>query len=74
MPEKLLYRISEAADAIGVSKTILYELINSGEIPVIRVRSDLRVPVEGLRTWLAKQPPGVPRRRSPKRQDRRNLG
>jgi excisionase family DNA binding protein len=72
MPEKLLYRISEAADAIGVSKTILYELINSGEIPVIRVRSDLRVPVAGLRAWLAKQPPGVPRRRQPKKgQDRR---
>lgn len=66
MPEKLLYRIGEAADAIGVSKTILYELINSGEIPVIRVRSDLRVPVAGLRAWLAKQPI-VPRRRQRKK-------
>jgi excisionase family DNA binding protein len=56
MVEKLLYRLNEAADALGISRTVLYELINSGEIPVIRVRSDLRVPVAGLRAWLDKHP------------------
>ena len=67
MPDKLLYRISEAAHALGVSRTVLYELINSGEIPVIRVRSDLRVPVAGLQAWIAKQRPlphPLPRRHS----------
>lgn len=57
MAEKLLYRLSEAADAIGVSRSVLYDLINSGEIAAIRVKSDLRIPVAALRAWVATHPP-----------------
>jgi len=67
MSEKLLYRLSEAAEKLSVSKTALYKLINRGEIPVIRVQSDLRVPVAGLLAWLAKQPTVRPSLRTKKR-------
>ncbi|WP_337847686.1 helix-turn-helix domain-containing protein [Sphingomonas sp.] len=37
MNEKLTYTISEAASAAGVGRTKLYELINAGEIPLIKI-------------------------------------
>jgi excisionase family DNA binding protein len=53
--EKLLYRPSEAADVIGVSRSRAYELIASGVLPSIRVGSSVRVPVEALRAWIERQ-------------------
>ena len=53
--ERLLYRPAEAADAIGVSRSRMYELIASGEIPSVLVGGTLRVPVDGLRQWVAQQ-------------------
>ena len=47
--ERLLHRPAEAAVAIGVSRSRMYELIASGEIPSVRVGGTLRVPVEALR-------------------------
>lgn len=37
MNEKLTYTISEAASAAGVGRTKLYELINAGELPLIKI-------------------------------------
>ena len=53
--ERLLYRPAEAAIAIGVSRSRMYELITSGEIPSIRLGGTWRVPVESLRQWIKKQ-------------------
>jgi len=54
--EKLLYRAQEAADCLGLSRTKVYELIQSGILPAVRVdgcrrvrRDDLRAYVESLR-------------------------
>jgi len=53
--EKLLYRAEEAADCLGLSRKI-YELIQSGILPAVKVdgccrvrRDDLRAFVESLR-------------------------
>ena len=35
--ERLLYRPAEAAEALGVSRSKVYELMNTGEIPWVRV-------------------------------------
>lgn len=53
--ERLLYRPAEAADAIGVSRSRIYELIASGEVPSVRVGRTLRVPVDALRRWVEQQ-------------------
>lgn len=48
-PERLLYRPKEAADALGIGVTKLYELMDSGQIPWIRVGSHRRIPADLLR-------------------------
>ena len=54
--EKLLYRAEEAAACLGVSRTKIYELIQAGVLPAVKVdgcrrvrRDDLRAFVESLR-------------------------
>jgi excisionase family DNA binding protein len=53
--ERLLLRPIEAAEAIGVGRSKIYELLARGELPSIRVGSSVRVPVDALRTWIARQ-------------------
>jgi excisionase family DNA binding protein len=53
--ERLLLRPIEAAEAIGVGRSKIYELLASGELPSIRVGSSVRVPVDALRAWIARQ-------------------
>jgi excisionase family DNA binding protein len=46
---RFLYRISEAAVALGLSKAKVYELINSGAIEAVRIRAaDLEAFVASL--------------------------
>ncbi len=52
---RLLYRPAEAAEAIGVSRSRMYELISKGEVPSIRVGGVVRAPVDSLRAWIDKQ-------------------
>jgi excisionase family DNA binding protein len=53
--ERLMLRPTETADAIGVSRSKAYELIARGEIPSVKVGGCVRVPVEHLRAWIARQ-------------------
>lgn len=50
--ERLLYRPAEAAEALGVSPSKAYELMNRGEIPWILVGNARRVPVEALQELI----------------------
>ena len=52
MGERLLYRIDEAADILGVSRSTLYRLIASGELLVIRVGSAPRIPAKVLQRFV----------------------
>ncbi len=47
--ERLLLRPIEAAEAIGVGRSKVYELLASGELPSIRIGSSVRVPLDSLR-------------------------
>jgi excisionase family DNA binding protein len=56
--ERLLLKPSEFAEAIGVSRSKAYEILASGSIPVVRLggpTGTIRVPVDGLKKWLAEQ-------------------
>jgi excisionase family DNA binding protein len=53
--EPMTYRVTEAAAALGVSRSTAYELISSGTIPSVRVGRCVRVPVDALRAWLNRQ-------------------
>lgn len=52
---KLLLRPTEAADAMGVSRSKAYVLISSGAIPSIRIGGSVRVPIDALKAWIAAQ-------------------
>jgi len=48
----LFYRPAEAAEALRVSRSKAYELMNRGEIPCVRVGKARRVPVEALKKLI----------------------
>ena len=53
--ETLLLKPMEAAKAIGLGRSKIYNLIASGVIPSVRIGKSVRVPVEDLRAWIKKQ-------------------
>ncbi len=53
--ERLMLRPTEAADAIGISRSKAYEMIAAGQIPSVRVGGVVRVPVAALKTWIERQ-------------------
>ena len=50
--EPMMLKVEEAAAAAQVSRATGYTLVATGEWPSVRVASRLRVPVEGLRSWI----------------------
>lgn len=53
--EPLAVRPSEAARLVDVSRTTLYRWMHRADFPVIRLGGCTRIPVDGLREWIAKQ-------------------
>lgn len=54
-PIKLLLTPEEAAQAIGVSRARIYELLGQREIPSLKVGRSRRVPVSVLQGWIARE-------------------
>lgn len=55
MTDRLMLRPAEAAEAIGVSRAKGYEMIARGEIPSVEIGGVRRVPVEALRSLIARR-------------------
>jgi excisionase family DNA binding protein len=53
--ERMVLRPAEAAEALGVSRSKVYELIAAGAIPSVRVGGCIRVPLAALREWIDRQ-------------------
>jgi excisionase family DNA binding protein len=51
--KRLFFRPVEAAAALGISKSKIYELIAHGEIPSVRIGGILRVPAAALERLIA---------------------
>jgi excisionase family DNA binding protein len=47
-------RVKEAAEILGLGKTRVYELMDSGELPSVRIGTARRIPLDGLEAYLAK--------------------
>lgn len=68
MTERVLLRPEEAAAALGIGRSRMYELLRSREIPSVAVGRSRRVPADALRRWAnellaaqaAEQAPGSP--------------
>lgn len=55
MSDRLAYRVEEAAETLGLSRSKTYALIQAGALPVIRIGSSIRIPADALRQWVRDQ-------------------
>ncbi|CCF82368.1 helix-turn-helix domain-containing protein [Nitrolancea hollandica] len=51
----LLLRIPEVAAELRLARSSIYELIQAGELPVVRIGRALRIPRAGLEDWVERQ-------------------
>jgi len=55
-PERrLLLRIGDVAEALSISRTKVYALIQGGELPVVRIGRSVRVSTAALHEWISRQ-------------------
>ena len=50
---RLLLTVSEAAEALAISRSKLYELFAAGLVRSVRIDGSRRVPVEALENYVA---------------------
>lgn len=50
--EVLLLKAPEVARALGLGRSKAYEMMASGELPVVRIGRSVRVSADGLRRWI----------------------
>ena len=50
--EPLLYTIPEAAAALRISRTKLYELLDSGDVESVYIGRSRKIPAEALRIYI----------------------
>lgn len=55
IPAPLLLRVEEAARMLSLSRTTIYLLMESGELPSIKCGSARRIPRTALDEWIARQ-------------------
>lgn len=48
----MLLRIPEVMNALGLGRTKIYELIASGELPVVRIGRAVRISTLTLEQWV----------------------
>lgn len=56
--ERLALSLDETAEALGLSRRKLQQLIAAKELPVTRIGRRVVVPVDALRKWLADRAEG----------------
>lgn len=47
-----MFKIKDVATHLGVSIGTIYRLVESGELPSLRIGSSWRIPAEGLEEYL----------------------
>lgn len=50
--QPMLMRVSEVAHELQLARSFVYELIQSGQLPVVRIGRSVRVPRAELETWI----------------------
>ena len=50
--EPVLLNVSEVAKILGLGRSKIYEMTNSGELPVVRIGTAVRVPKKALLEWI----------------------
>lgn len=58
MAEKLALSVTEAAEALGISRRSVYNLIKSDGFPVLELGGRRVIPVDLLQDWMHKRVEG----------------
>ena len=53
--DRLLYRAEEVSRLLNIGRSKAYELMASGELPVVRIGRSIRVPAKALDDWITAQ-------------------
>ena len=53
--EKLLLTVVEAAHRLGIGRTLMYELLTSGQIESVHVGRLHKIPADALETFIARR-------------------
>ena len=53
-PVRLVLTIEEAAERLGVGRTLMYALVSSGEVESVRIGRLRRVPTDALDAYVAR--------------------
>ena len=53
--ERLLLTGEEAAQRLGIGRTLAWQLVRDGQLPSVRLGRLVRVPVRGLEDWLKRR-------------------
>jgi excisionase family DNA binding protein len=48
----LLLRVPEVARLLGISRSAMYQLVASAQVPVVRIGRSIRVVRKGLEAWI----------------------
>lgn len=51
-PKRLAYTIKEASEMLGISKSRLYEMVQFGEIPYMKIGGKILLPKKEFESWL----------------------
>lgn len=57
--ERLLLTVEEAAERLGIGRTLAWRLVRSGDLPVVRLGRCVRVPCQALEEWIARKAKGA---------------
>ena len=49
---RLLLTVAEAAHVLGCGRTLIYELLNAGELEAIKIHRLRRIPADSLRAYV----------------------
>lgn len=52
--QRLLLTVEEAAERLGIGRTLAWQLVRQGELPVVRLGRCVRVPQRALVEWIAR--------------------
>ena len=55
LPQRLLLRVPEAAEVLGLSRAFVYELIAKNELPTVRIGRAVRLSYLSLQQWVAER-------------------
>ena len=53
--EKLLLTVPETAGTVAISRTVVYELINAGELEVVHIGASVRITATSLRAFVERR-------------------